>query len=823
VAVQIWVGVGSIHEDEYLGGGISHAIEHMIFKGTEKRGMTDITRDINDAGGDINAYTSFDRTVFHVQMPADKWKVGLDVLSDAVMNARFPEAEWIKEREVIIREMAMGKDDPERVMDKLLWSTAFSVHPYKYPVIGYEDIFRGITRQHLVDFSRKNYVSDNMITVIVGDVDPATVQAGLREVFAGFKRKPRSPVVLPAEPTQLAPRDVVSTGHYNVARIELGYHTVALDHPDAPALDVLSCVVGSGNSSRLVRKIKDELKLVVAINAGSYTPKEPGVFVISAVFNPARQAEVVEAVETEVQSWISGGFTDAEVEKARRMLLISELSQLQNMSGQAGSYASGEFYARDPRFSETYLQRVAQVTPAVLKHVATRYLASSGRTRVILTPADNGAKKSPAAVVARPLVVKQTLDNGIRLVVREDTRLPFVSVCVAFRGGVLSETPELAGSAKLMADLLIKGTARRTAAQIAEISESLGVEIGPFSGYDTFGIKGRCMSPDAAVLFDLLSDCILNPAFPEDEFKTQQTVQLAEIDRAHEEPLFLAQEALRGKLFGTHPYSWTASGRRESVEKLGRNDVMTMHALQVLSSNMVISVFGDIRPEEARRLIETQFVAIKTGDFVPSATTVVPPALPVRTERREPKEQAIVLIGVPGVDAKDSRRDPLMVLETAMSGLSSELGVEVREKRGLAYYVGAYEQVGSQPGAFVVYAGTALDKAAEVEKVMFEEIKRVTSVGIKADEFERARSQIIGDYEMSLQDDSGVAQRCAINELIGLGYDYLFGTRKRMEAVTREQVTGAAASLLSKKKAVVSIVLPDTARAQTEDVEKGDK
>ncbi|MBN1268341.1 MAG: insulinase family protein, partial [Kiritimatiellae bacterium] len=337
VAIQVWVGTGSIHEGRHLGAGLSHAFEHMVFKGTPTRPMGAITREISDAGGDINAYTSFDRTVFHAVLPSDHWRVGLEVLADAAMNANFPEEEWAKERQVILREIAMGRDNPDSVLHNLMWATAYTTHPYRHPVIGHEDIFRTITRDDLAGFVRENYVPDNMITVVAGDVDIRGAEAALRETFGAFQRRARPPVILPAEPAQVAPRFARKTGAYEVTRLAWSYPATDLAHPDTPALDVLASIVGAGRSSRLVQELREKQKLVLDIEAWSFTPRYPGLFGISASFEPDKEEAVLTAIQAEIDRWLSEPFSEEEVAKARRMALVSALSGLQTMAGQAGS------------------------------------------------------------------------------------------------------------------------------------------------------------------------------------------------------------------------------------------------------------------------------------------------------------------------------------------------------------------------------------------------------------------------------------------------------------------------------------------------------
>ena len=808
-AVQIWVGTGAIHEGDQLGAGLSHFVEHMIFKGTPTRKVGDITREINDAGGEINAYTSHDRTVFYATLPAAKWTVGLDVLADAVMNASFPSAEWKKERDVILREFAMNRDEPEDEVGKLLFRTAFRVHPYQYPVIGYEDIFRAATRDDLVRYFRRNYVPDNMIVAVVGDVKADEVEARLRATFAGFRRRARAPMVLPQEPAQMAPRFARDTGPVEVSRLEWAYPTVPLNHPDAPALDVLSTIVGGGRSSRLAREIKENRKLVFDISAWSYTPQDPGLFGLSATFDPTNEAAVVQAIEEEIDRWAAGGFTEEEIAKARRQVLVGELSGLQTMNGQANSYASGEYYAADARFSERYLEHVEKVTAAQLKDVAARYLAPANRTIALLAP-ESAPAPAPAPEAAGPGadVKKLTLANGVPLIVREDHRLPFVHFCAALRGGLLTETEADNGITELTAELLTRGAAGRSADEIAAAVENLGGSLSAFAGRNSFGLQARCLSGDAETFAGLLADCLIRPDFPAGEIEKQRTVQLAAIQQQREQPFFLAEEALRQVLFPGHPYRWAPEGTRETVRALTRDQILAHFRRHAVRGNVVLSVFGDLAPERARELAERFFAALPDGGPPALAQAAAAPRLPVRLKKREPKQQAIVLVGCPGVTLADPRMDALAAIEDALTGLSSDLSMAAREKKGYVYYIGAFNRPGLEPGAFVAYAGTREDAAADIERLMADNLARIAKGGLREEELRRAREQIIAAQQMSLQDNGALAQACALNELYGLGYDYSFGTEARMKALTPEQVREAAESLFAPARRAVSVVLP---------------
>lgn len=853
VSIQIWVGVGSAGERDHPGGGLSHLVEHMIFKGTPKRKPADIARQIDDVGGSINAYTSFDRTVFWVDMPAEHWQTGLDVLADALMHASFPEDEWRRERDVVRREMAMGNDNPDTVLSRLLCRTAFRVHPYRFPVIGLEDIFNSLTRDDLAAFFRRNYTPDNMIIAVVGSVKADIVRAGIENLFkeTGDRARP-----LPAqitEPPQLGPRTARKTGVYDLSRLEMAWHTVGLSHPDAPALDMLSIIAGSGKSSRLSQKIKEDLKLAYTIDAWSWTPKDTGLFGINASFDPAKEKELIKAIETEVDSWRTNSFSPAEVEKARNKTLANSLLPFQTTHGQADTFALGEFYAGTPFYFDIYLKRLSEVTPQSLTNAASRYLNDQNRTMAVLSPSVTnstaaeiegraGQPVPPAGPVGQgcptlPMlnINKTVFPNGLTLLCREDRRLPFVNICVVSLGGLLLENEKNNGITALMAELMTRGTEKRTQEQIAEGVEAFGGSFSAFSGINSYGLQARCFSKDAGLFLDIMADCLLNPAFPEDEIVKHKTIQAARIDQLHESPMFLAQEAMRKALFAGHPYRLNVEGTRASVMAITREELLNLHAKTATGSNTVLAVFGDMSPAKARELTEGFMGKMAAGhkhDFTGLSFPTCPREAVTDRESRKgsdipdssfhgndrenkrhidltsPREQTIVLAGFPGLAITDKRVDALNTVLESLNGLSADLMIKVRDKEGLAYYTGAYHKTGVAGGQFVLYSGTCAEAGGRVLAMMKKEIARLAENGLRADEFERARLQIISEKRRQCQDNAATALECALNELNGLGYAHGLEIEKRMEQLTREDIRATAAEILRPERMIEVIVRP---------------
>ncbi len=813
-SIQIWVGVGSIHEQEFLGSGLSHSLEHMVFNGTPTRTANDLSKEIDQVGGSINAYTTLDRTVYYTEIPSQHWRVGFDALTDSIMHASLPAKEWKQEQTVILREFAMGKDSPERVMNKLAWDTAFRVHPYRIPTIGYEDVFRKVEREDLVTYFERNYVPDNMMLVIVGDINSDEVRRAIDDTLGPFPRRRRAPIVLPAEPTQLSPRKARKRGNYAVSRLTRCYPTVALSHPDTPALDVLASIMGHGRSSRLNQHLKEEQRLVQRISAWSYTPREAGLFGLSATFAPDKEDELLAALDREVDLLQAGTFTQVEIDKAVRQVLVSELSALTTMKGQADSYASGEFFAGDPLYAERYIAQIESITAADLQRVARQYLVESRASTALLTPAAEQASTAQAAADEQVLPERQTLANGATLVILPDHRLPFINVCIAFGGGLLSESEEQPGISALMADLLLRGTAQRSSAELASTVESSGGSLSHFSGYNSFGLKARFLTSDRPLFTELLSDVVQSPAFPEAELAKQRALQIAALARNRERPMYLAQESLRQMLFAGHPYRHDRLGTPASLEGITRADVAGHYRALATAPNVVICISGQVNARTAAEIAEAVLGKLATT-APPKRATTAPRITEQERILREPREQSIVLLGVPGLTMFDPRADALAVLEQSMSGLASPLATRVRGERALAYFVGAFQQQGLDPGLFAMYAGTTDEHADEVVALFKEEIARVTQAGLSSEEFERATRKLIASDQISRQDPLRTAMNCALSELYGLGYQHALGLAERLGSLSREAVRSVAGDLLREDCIAVSQVRPSPAEKES--------
>src|SRR5213083_601105 len=568
-SVQAWCATGSIDEDQHLGAGLSHILEHMLFKGTKTRSTNEIAQKIQDVGGYINAYTSFDRTVFWIDVPKDGVSTALEVLTDAMMNSNLPPDEYKKEQEVIRREFAMGMDDPDRMVSLLLFGTAYQRHPYRFPVIGELEIYNQLTQEQVMQYYKTRYVPNNLTFVVVGDVDAEKVRQQSTDLFKPYPEKSLQPVFIPAEPPQLGRREVHQEFATELSHLSLAWHIPAVTNPDVPALDLLSTILGEGRSSRLYQRVREEAGLAFRISAFSYTPGDPGLFGIDATVDPKKREATEQLALQIVDEVKQSGVTADELEKAKKIMLSHHLGALTTMRGQASDVGSNWLLTRNLNFSRDYLDAVQKVTLEDIKRVAATYLTENNLTVISLNPKGSlAAKTEGAKAVAAGEIQKFDLSNGLRLLVREDPRLPIVAMGAVFRGGLLAETPQTNGVTRLMAKVLLKGTKTRTAEQIANEIEAVGGSISSDAGNNSFSVSIDVMKPDVKLGVELLSDVLLNATFPEKAVAREKEIQLAAIQQEEEQLTSVARNIMRQALFPRHPYALRTNGSVESVQRL---------------------------------------------------------------------------------------------------------------------------------------------------------------------------------------------------------------------------------------------------------------
>jgi zinc protease len=809
VSVQAWCRTGSIHEGKWLGAGMSHVLEHMLFKGTSNRTGLEIDHSIQDAGGHMNAYTSFDRTVYHVTIPDTGAKLATEVLCDIMQNASLPEDELAGELDVIRREMDMGNDDPSRRAGRRLFETAYTKSPYRHTVIGNRDIFDKLTRDDLLAYYRERYAPNNCFLVMAGAIEPDEVLEWINDSYADQSARPLSPVLLTDEPRQVAAREVIDEGPFEHAHFHLAWHIPNVRHDDIPALEVLSTLLGGGLSSRLYREVRDTQALVHSVDAWTYAGEQAGLFGMSAVADADKLAQAKEAMLVELARFKNELAGEPELAKAIKQFTAGNLSALKTMQGRAADLGSSWLSAGDLDFSRKQLEAARAVKPETLQAVAKRYLTTENQTLYALTPAGSRPKPKARTAPRRTTEIEKIeLPNDLRLLLKEDSRLPFAHFRMGLLGGVLSETTATSGLTRLMSRSMLKGTAKRTASVIASEIESAGGSIDTYSGNNSFGVSLDILSEDTALGQAVFLDVLLSPAFDSGEVERERTSQLAAIQLQRDHLLSHTLKKLRRLIFGDTGYGLDNLGETEAVESLTREQISAHYTTLTGPANAVMAVFGDIDAARVREQIEADLAKWNS----PAPLINLPKVTPLPDAKRDSasteKEQAVVTLGFSGCTLGHVDRVVLDLISEALNDMGSRLFLKIREELGLAYYVGTQNFAGRIPGCFAFYAGTTAESAAQVEEELTSQAKRLAKEGLTAEELRRAKAKLTGHNKIARQDLGTVAFATCMDELLGLGYNHHAEEDSRIESVTLDRAREVAARYFGTDQFATAISLP---------------
>jgi zinc protease len=804
VSAQLWVGTGSLHEGLILGSGVSHFLEHMVFKGGGEFGAEELATMVQAAGGHWNAYTTFDRTVYYIDGPASGLTTFLKVLAAMVFAPAIPQEEFEKEKDVIRREIDMGLDDPDDVASRLMFSTAFAADPRRHPVIGHRGLFDAIRYEDLTGYHRSRYTPDRCTLCIAGDFDADAMREAVHGLFGKFARGSGAEPVVPQDGVQLGPRRGRATFAIPASRISLAWKIPPLGHPDVPAYDLAAAVLGRGRSARLYRRLREEQELALEISAWSWSQAgRDGIFAISAEAEPEKRDDLVGAILRELAEFPSSVLDD-ELAKAKRQIAASQFKTLTSVSGRATDLASNWHEARDLDFTRRYLAALNATTAADVRR-ATARLTEDQLSLTTLDPED-----APASAVLRPKSRQRrepeclTLANGAVLALLPDHRVPVFTAQVAVRAGLVSEIPENAGLNTLLAATLPQGTVRRSAAELAGLLESHGATLGAASGNNALLAQLSGLTPDLSTLLPLLAEVLTEPAFHGDSIQREKASQTASLRESLEDPLSTAFRLARHHLFEGSGYGLPSLGTEESLAKLDRFTLSAHHSRHFQGSNLVLALAGDFDPGHAREVLAEGIGRLPEGTPWQPPTAVVGGSFEI--EAFLPKKQAVLALAYPGCSALAPERFALRMIQEWCTDMAGPLFTRIREELGLAYQVGATQFHGHDTGFFGFYLATDPSQVDLAQRELTAEIARIAGEGIPEEAFERVRATVLSSLAIGMQSPASIARLAAIDVLFGLGVTHHRELSGIFQALSPDEVKAAAGSLLTASPVTVRVL-----------------
>lgn len=802
-AVYLWMDVGSRDEPPGLEGA-AHFVEHLVFKGTASHGVGDVARAVEGRGGDLNAWTSFDETVFHATGPASSAPDFIAVLAEMARTARMDPDELERERLVVVEEIRSRDDDPEMLAAEALYELAFRGHPYGRPIIGYERTVRQMPRADLMAFYQAMYAPSNACLAVAGPVDVGRVLAAANAALSGGPprppRRPRPVVDLAARGEQARLRKPFAS-----TRVEIGWRVPGHVSPRIAALDALAMVIGGGTSAPLDTRLRRELGVCLSASASLQPEADGGVLAVSLDVKEGQLEASLDAVRG-VLDGVRARVGRGELARARAQILADRVYARESADGRAN-----QLVFHDRRFGDIHAGRAYDAAVAGLDTEAVRAEAAlldlDRACMVVIEPKGTRRRAArPSAAVAAPARERTlVLDNGARVLLRPDDS-ELVAVRAVGIGGHLRARASAAGRVGFWSRVVTRGTSACGATDFAGRVEALAAGMSAFVGRSSQGLRADLLAEHAREGLLLLTDLLIDPAFDPDEVDAVRAELLEELAQADDEPEDRLAEAVWATCFPGHPWAVRPSGTPASARRVTAAQLRADHAGWACGRNLIVVVQGDFDPEMAERVLRRQLGRLAAG-----APVAAPPTRPwttgARVLRRAGWEQTHLAAVWPALGVAHPDGPALELMSAALGSQGGRLFDEVREQRGLAYGVGCMVQEGVVPGVFGATLATDPARAVEAERALLACIDRAR-VDLRDDEIERARQQTLGALEAERQHVGARASALAFHVAYGLtppDVDPAPWARERYARVRADEVRRVAAQVLAAPPVIVRV------------------
>lgn len=824
VCTRLFVGTGSANETAEQ-AGISHVLEHMVFKGTEKRPKGQVARDVESLGGYLNAATSFDKTWFITDMPAKHWKTGMDVVKDMAFHPSLDPAELEAEKDVIVSELKGGDDTPTRRLFEDLQVAGLAHTVYGRPIIGFEKTIRAVTADDLRAYIRTWYQPQNMMLLVAGDIDPKAVLAHAEELFGDLKNDTILPEPAPVQLEGAAggPRVEVTYGPWNKVYLGIALPAPALGDQRSIDLDVLAYALGGDGTSQFYRKYRYEKQLVDSISVGNMSLNRAGLFYMVAQLDADKVEPFWQEFTRDLAALDAGKITPDVIERARFNYEDGMDRASETLDGLTSWKATVQFELGGPQGEANVRHALAAVDSARLRQAQDLWLRPDQvRVRVLAPekaklpdldailqrnwPAP-AVERQKAAAAAEKVGKREIVDlgQGRTVILQPDRTIPYVSLEILRPGGNALLKPADQGLAQLTAATLTDGCGTRDLDAMERFVAERAASLNASAGVQSFTVSLTGPARFNADYFALLGDLLHKPTFAEKDVRRQADTLKAALVRRQDNPMSFMGSKINGFLFpGGQPYGFDGLGTAENQDRFGPGDVQAFWKQQN-AQPWILSVAGDFDREKVLAFARSLPVPTAPAVDVPQPTWGADKRLPLSLPGRQ---QAHLLLAFHAVPLDHPDAPALMLLESVLSGQSGLLFNKLRDEQGLGYTVTAFYRSLPEAGFMAFYIGTTprnLDVARQGFSGIIKDIK--TDL-LPAELLAKGLNRMEGSYYRGRQSLGARADEAASERLLGQPQDFQKRLLEKAAKVTPEQLREVARKYLLVDKMYEVTLLP---------------
>ncbi len=849
VAIQCWVKTGPLYE-KASERGIAHFIEHMLFKGTHSRPLGEIASVVEACGGDINAYTTFDYTVFYLTLPSKHVKTGIDILSDAIFSSAFDPGEFAREKEVVLEEIKRANDDPSSKLGRKIFELCYKGTEASRPIIGWEKDVKSFTREKVLKFYDQWYRPRNSSLVVVGNFETAEVKSMIEKDFGRIKDRP---VPTRETPNRTFPKNIsteIIKGDFKQPRLALAFQAPILEHHDCVGLDLAAFALGSGEASRFNRRLRDKEHIVTSVGTALFSPKFGGVLEVHAFLNEDSFLDGLQGLAREIMRIkYHEPINTEELSRARANLKADRIYREETVEGQARTLGLSLTTTYKHLFEDVYwtiishsnidttqgainrwideerviiaglLPKESKIKKKDLEQAFRRGIAEGKKTaslNSIKSGAKTSAKKTSTGLSQTQNSLNSqllTLGPGKKLAYRHNPDGKLFSMIAVTEGGLRGESSSNAGLYNALGGLIAGASTKYNYEELAKIIEGFGSNLEGFSGKDSFGFEVQCLAEYTTELIPLFTSVLMEPVFPENQWKSLQREIKESLLAEDDSPASHCMRKLREGIFNEHPYRYSRLGLLDTVKEF--NCAMLMQKFIEIrdSGEWVFGAVGPMPAQEVQAILQKALDMFQPKPikrtFASDLLRKMQPSDDIKArciKVKKDREQTHIALAFPGVSWHDPDRAALDVLVTILGGHGGRLFRNLRDRDSLAYAVSPIVSYGCSAGLIGAYIACAPSKAEKALLSLRKETSLISETAPKKSELDRAKNYIVGNHEMEMQRSDSQAMTMALMELYGIGFEDFLKYPTLIDRVSCNDVVNVARRLFRDELSYVSIV-----------------
>jgi len=813
VALQAWIGVGSVQEragEE----GMAHLHEHMLFKRTENLGPGDLDRRVAELGGEVNAWTSYDETVYHLLLPATAFQDGLDLLREMVMRARFGADDLRAEKEVVIEEIRDSEDDPRQRLSRRLMAQAYGAeHPLARDIAGTAASVQRMEIKGIEAFYRQHYHPEAVVMTVAGDLSLPVVLSSLSAHFGSWTGPARAAVdALP--PRQAGPAITLSSEAVAESLFSLAFAIDGLDRRDRVDLDLLSIALGQGDSSRLLRALQYDQQLANGLSAFLFDPQGPGLFVVSVATDQARVLGALKRTLVTLGRLRDRPLSNQELERARRQVMLQWRAEEETAEDHASRLGHYRLHRGAVSASEADLEWVRSASPARLQALAKRLFQSANMVLAVTVPEGGSPELATVHVesavsgawlgleneraIAEKLPapdrrgrIRMTLPSGVQLALEPRPGSGLFAVQAAWEGGALLETRSQHGMHALMAASQTEGTESLGELALARRLDDLGASLVAQAGRNSYSLMLEGLSEGFEESLELFLETVKHPRFEDSSVDRERLLALEAVRSRDDRPGQRAFHLAAQSLFGAHPYGRPLGGSEETLRHLSAETLRDFYGQHYGQLPPAIMIVGDFEPEFFVERIQAAFPPNASSEKMatPARPDLELQASPEQAHQLTlPREQVHLLRLYPAPSIEDAELPELLLIAELLGGQSGRLFDALREQQGLVYAVSATPFIGLQAGALSLHCSTAPDHLDAVGQALDKVLHTLQTQAPALGELKRAQQGLVAGYKLRHQANADRARSGALDMAYGLGLDWEDRLQERLLQVQPEQI-----------------------------------